>query len=142
MPGSTRVNTLQRQHGFTRWAVLVALVIIGLLALAVGPRLFGDVALTEISTAKTQVATLGEAIERFHQDTGRYPTDSEGLEALVTQPAGETKWKGPVQTGDIVYISNRGHGLQANTHDQEGTDHALEPRVPSRPSVASDHPLW
>jgi len=36
----------------------------------------------------------------------------------------------PVQTGDIVYISNRGHGLQANTHDQEVTDHALEPRVP------------
>ncbi|WP_205345250.1 hypothetical protein, partial [Pseudomonas sp. ICBG1301] len=35
----------------------------------------------------------------------------------------------PVQTGDIVYISNRGHGLQANTHDQEVTDHALEPRV-------------
>ncbi|RDS88053.1 hypothetical protein DL347_26220, partial [Pseudomonas fluorescens] len=30
-----------------------------------------------------------------------------------------------VQTGDIVYISNRGHGLQANTHDQEVTDHAL-----------------
>ena len=36
----------------------------------------------------------------------------------------------PVQTGDIVYISNRGHGLQVNTHDQEVTDHALEPRVP------------
>lgn len=102
MPGSTRVNTLQRQHGFTRWAVLVALVIIGLLALAVGPRLFGDVALTEISTAKTQVATLGAAVERFHQDTGRYPTDSEGLEALATQPAGETKWKGPYVDEDLL----------------------------------------
>ena len=36
----------------------------------------------------------------------------------------------PVQTGDIVYISNRGHGLQVNTHGQEVSDHALEPRVP------------
>lgn len=40
----------------------------------------------------------------------------------------------PVQTGDIVYISNRGHGLQVNTHDQEVTDHALEPRVPHEPT--------
>jgi hypothetical protein len=47
----------------------------------------------------------------------------------------------PVQTGDIVYISNRGHGLQANTHDQEVTDHALEPRVPSQLFVASELPV-
>ena len=45
-----------------------------------------------------------------------------------TKPCG--RGLAPVQTGDIVYISNRGHGLQANTHDQEVTDHALEPRVP------------
>lgn len=96
MPEKTTVTgNSHAQHGFTRWAVLVVLVIIGLLAVAWGPRLFGDVALTEIATAKAQVTDLGEAVERFHQDTGRYPRDDEGLDVLITRPAGETRWKGP-----------------------------------------------
>ena len=96
MPGKTAAkDSLHNQRGFTRWAVLVALIILGLLALAVGPRLFGDVTLAEIATAKRQVAELGQAVEQFHQDIGRYPRDDEGLDALITPPQGETKWKGP-----------------------------------------------
>ncbi len=102
MPRLTAVGTLSSQRGFTRWAVLVVLVIIGLLALALGPRLFGDVALAEIATAKAQVATLGKAVEQFHQDTGRYPTDEEGLDALVKQPAGEAQWTGPYVDEDLL----------------------------------------
>ena len=64
MPGKTAITgNVHAQRGFTRWAVLVALVIVGLLAVAVGPRLFGDVALAEIATAKAQVAELGNAVE-------------------------------------------------------------------------------
>ncbi|NVZ71339.1 type II secretion system major pseudopilin GspG [Pseudomonas costantinii] len=96
MSGKTAViDRLHTQRGFTRWAVLVVLVVIGLLALSVGPRLFGNVTQAEIALAKTQVGALGKAVEQFHQDTGRYPEDEEGLEALATQPAGEAKWKGP-----------------------------------------------
>ena len=50
-------TAIATHKGFTRWALLVALAIIGLLALAVGPRLFGDVTLAEIATAKVQVLT-------------------------------------------------------------------------------------
>src|SRR5450830_1608917 len=92
MPVPIAVGHMRTQGGFTRWAVLVVLVIIGLLALAVGPRLFGEMALTEIATAKAQVALLGKAVEQFHQDTGRYPTDEEGLGALITPPAADAKW--------------------------------------------------
>ncbi|MGY2289492.1 type II secretion system major pseudopilin GspG [Pseudomonas sp. SDO528_S397] len=92
---TTRRGGWRAHRGFTRWAVLVVLLIIGVLALALGPRLFGDVALVEIATAKRQVAELGKAVEQFHQDTGRYPTDDEGLAALTRQPAGEGRWKGP-----------------------------------------------
>ncbi|MGH8393961.1 MAG: type II secretion system protein GspG, partial [Pseudomonas sp.] len=35
------------------------------------------------------------AVEQFHQDVGRYPTDEEGLAVLTVQPAGEGKWRGP-----------------------------------------------
>ncbi|WDU65346.1 type II secretion system major pseudopilin GspG [Pseudomonas poae] len=102
MPRRTAVETLSTQRAFTRWAVLVVLVIVGVLALALGPRLFGDVALAEIATAKAQVATLGKAVEQFHQDTGRYPTDEESLDALVKQPAGEAQWKGPYVDEDLL----------------------------------------
>ena len=90
------------QRGFTRWALLLVLVIVGLLALALGPRLFGDVTLAEIATAKVQVTTLGNAVEQFHQDTGRYPTGEEGLDALLTQPAGVANWKGPYVSDDLL----------------------------------------
>ncbi|WP_421556633.1 type II secretion system major pseudopilin GspG [Pseudomonas kitaguniensis] len=101
MSGKTAVRgNVRNQRGLTRWAVLVGLIVIGLLALAVGPRLFGDVALAEIAQTKAQLGDLGAALERFHQDTGRYPRDEEGLDALTTQPAGEAKWKGPYITED------------------------------------------
>ena len=103
MSGKTAIiERVQRQRGFTRWAVLVVLVILGLLALALGPRLFGNVTLAEIAQAKVQVNELGKAVERFHQDTGRYPRDDEGLEALTVQPAGETKWQGPYVSEDLL----------------------------------------
>jgi general secretion pathway protein G len=102
MPVPIAVDHMRTQGGFTRWAVLVVLVIIGLLALAVGPRLFGEMALTEIATAKAQVALLGKAVEQFHQDTGRYPTDEEGLGALITPPAADAKWKGPYINEELL----------------------------------------
>ena len=102
MPVPIAVGHMRTQGGFTRWAVLVVLVIIGLLALAVGPRLFGEMALTEIATAKAQVALLGTAVEQFHQDTGRYPTDEEGLGALITPPAADAKWKGPYINEELL----------------------------------------
>ncbi|WP_448650776.1 type II secretion system major pseudopilin GspG [Pseudomonas fluorescens] len=103
MSGKTAViGSVHTQRGFTRWAVLVVLVIIGLLALAVGPRLFGNVTQVEIAQAKAQVSELGQALERFHQDTGRYPQDEEGLEALTAPPAGEGKWKGPYVNEDLL----------------------------------------
>ncbi|MGB3125157.1 MAG: type II secretion system major pseudopilin GspG [Pseudomonas sp.] len=103
MTGKTAViGSRHPQRGFTRWAVLVVLIIIGLLALAVGPRLFGDVTLAEIATAKGQVAELGRAVEQFHQDTGRYPRDDEGLDALTAQPSGEAQWKGPYIKDELL----------------------------------------
>ena len=95
MPASLLNGKIPTQRGFTRWAVLVVLIIIGLLALALGPRLFGDVTLAEIATTKAQVAELGKAVEQFHQDIGRYPTDEEGLEVLTAPSAPPASGKGP-----------------------------------------------
>ncbi|KAF1029298.1 MAG: Type II secretion system protein G [Pseudomonas sp.] len=98
MSGKTKIMA----RGFAVGDVLVVMLVVGLLAIVVGPRLFGDVTQTEIATAKVQVAELGKAVERFHQDVGRYPTDEEGLAALAVQPEGEVKWKGPYTKEDTL----------------------------------------
>ncbi|MEB0055073.1 type II secretion system protein GspG, partial [Pseudomonas sp. FG1] len=84
-----------QMRGFSSWDLLVVLLVVGVLAFAVGPRLFGDVTQAEIATAKVQLNELGKAVEQFHQDVGRYPTDDEGLAVLTVKPAGEGQWRGP-----------------------------------------------
>lgn len=89
-------------RGFSLWDLLVVVLVVGVLAIAVGPRIFGDVTQSEIATAKVQLNVLGKAVEQFHQDVGRYPTDDEGLAVLITQPENEAKWKGPYLKDDIL----------------------------------------
>ncbi len=95
--GSTRA----RHSGFTLLELLVVLVIIGLLAGLVGPRLLGRVDQSKVTTAQTQVQLLRGALENFRLDVGRYPTPEEGRAALVQAPSApdaRAKWRGPYLT--------------------------------------------
>jgi len=101
MPGKTEpTGSKTNRQGMTRWDFLVMVLVIGLLASVVGPRIFGDVTQSEIATTKVELGVLGKAVEQFHQDIGRYPSNEEGLAVLTTQPAGEPKWKGPYVNED------------------------------------------
>lgn len=89
----------QRKHsGFTLIEMLVVLVIIGLLAGLVGPKLFTKVDSSKIQTAQTQVKMFKGALETLRLDIGRFPTQEEGLAMLSEAPKDEklkAKWKGP-----------------------------------------------
>lgn len=78
--------------------MLVVLVIIGLLAGLVGPRLFSKVDQSKVTTAQTQVKLLRGAVESLRLDVGRYPAPEEGLTLLTRRP-GDTalaaRWRGP-----------------------------------------------
>lgn len=86
-----------RRHikGFTLLELLVVVAIIGLLASYVGPKYFAQLGKTETKVAKAQIDSFGKALDTFRLDVGRYPTTSEGLNALLTQPPGVAKWNGP-----------------------------------------------
>ncbi len=78
--------------------MIVVLVIIGLIMGLVGPRLFGQADKAKVQTAETQVKMLKGALETMRLDTGRYPTQEEGLNQLVQQPTDSKlaqRWKGP-----------------------------------------------
>ncbi len=80
---------IRERAGFTLMELLVVMVILGLLAALVGPRIWKNVTKSKITTAKTQIELLGQALDQFRLDTGRYPTSQEGLEALRTSPGVE-----------------------------------------------------
>jgi general secretion pathway protein G len=92
---SNRVRTPEAAAGFTLLELLVVMVIIGLLAGYVGPKYFAQVGKSEIKVAKSQMVALEKALDQYRLDTGHYPPSDEGLAALNTKPANETKWDGP-----------------------------------------------
>jgi general secretion pathway protein G len=71
------------------------MVIVGLLAALVGPRLFPKLGKGKQAAAKAQIELLGQALDQMRLDIGRYPTTQEGLSALVTNPGGVENWDGP-----------------------------------------------
>ena len=75
---------------------MVVLVILGLLAGLVGPRLFGRVDQSKVQTAETQIKMLRGALQAYRLDVGRYPSTAEGLAALMRPPAEAAAfWSGP-----------------------------------------------
>ncbi|MFA5353947.1 MAG: type II secretion system major pseudopilin GspG [Thermodesulfovibrionales bacterium] len=81
-------------RGFTLVELLVVMVIIGLLAALVAPRLFPKLGKGKQAAAKAQIELLGQALDQFRLDVGRYPATQEGLNALSTNP-GMENWEGP-----------------------------------------------
>ena len=88
-----------RREGVTLLELLIVLVILGMLAGLVAPRVLRYLGGAKVDTARLQIDSLGAALDLFVLDTGRYPTTQEGLEALVVQPAGAENWNGPYTKG-------------------------------------------
>lgn len=91
-----------RYPGFTLLELLVVLVILGLLASLVGPQVIKQLSSSKTKTAALQIEELRSAVELFRLEVGRYPTNNEGLDALVARPSGVTIWNGPYLTKKVV----------------------------------------
>jgi len=74
------------EQGFTLLEIMVVVVIIGLLAAAVVPQLIGNVDRAAVGRAKQDVRQIENSLNLYRLDNFRYPSTSEGLEALVTNP--------------------------------------------------------
>ena len=93
-----------RLLGFTLLEMLVVLVIIGLIAGLVGPRLFSRVDTSKVQTTQAQIKLLRGALETMRLDIGVFPTTEQGLRLLNAAPedaAMKSRWKGPYLDADV-----------------------------------------
>ncbi len=91
----------KRREGFTLIELLIVMVILGLLAALVGPRMFGKVGSSKTKAAKAQISLLETALDTYRLDVGKYPTTDQGLEVLRTKPSDVEKWDGPYLPKDV-----------------------------------------
>lgn len=92
------------QAGFTLLEMLVVLVIIGLLAGLVAPRLFSRLDASKVQAADAQVKMLRTAIMTLQLDIGRVPSNEEQLTLLSSPPADAREaalWRGPYLDGKL-----------------------------------------
>lgn len=82
-------------RGFTLIELLVVLAILALLAGLVGPSVMKQFSGAKTKAAALQIRDLESALEMYKLDVGRYPTNDDGLEALVVQPPQVKGWNGP-----------------------------------------------
>ncbi|MGV3681041.1 MAG: type II secretion system major pseudopilin GspG [Acidovorax sp.] len=93
-----RTSALRRTRGFTLIELLIVMVILGLLASLVGPRLFGQLDSSKVRAARTQIEMLSSAMDTYRLDMSRYPSTEQGIAALSEKPADAAealRWRGP-----------------------------------------------
>lgn len=88
-------KTMGGCRGFTLIELLIVMVILGLLAALVAPKMFGKVGKSKQGAARTQISLFETALDTYRLDTGHYPTTSQGLNALRVRPDGVNNWDGP-----------------------------------------------
>ncbi|MCP5420422.1 MAG: type II secretion system major pseudopilin GspG [Gammaproteobacteria bacterium] len=111
---------LRKAGGFTLIELLVVLVILGLLAGLVGPRVMKYLSTANTQTARLQIEDLSAALDMYRLEMGRYPNSNEGLSALVEAPAGVNNWNGPYLKKKNLPIDPWGNEYQYRSPGEHG----------------------
>ena len=91
------------RKGFTMVELMAMLIIIGLLATLVVTKVATKIDQARVTTTKANLKSLHSAVNQFKMDTGRFPSEDEGLMELVEQPSDVTNWEpgGYLETTEI-----------------------------------------
>ena len=77
----------RRARGFTLIEIMVVVVIMGILASLVVPKLIARTGESKVAAAKVDIATVMQALKLYRLDNQRYPTTEQGLRALIEKPS-------------------------------------------------------
>ena len=110
----------RNQGGFSLIELLVVLVILGLLAGLVGPKVMKHLGGAKSDTAALQIADLGAALDVYRLETGDYPSNEEGLQALVENVGDKAGWNGPYLKKKAVPLDPWGHPYKYQMPGEHG----------------------
>ena len=97
------------EAGFTLLEILVVIAILGLLIGLVAPAVLRQLSGARVNIARQSIERLGSVLDLYKLDVGSYPSSEQGLQALISQPAGITSWNGPYVKGDGVPLDAWNH---------------------------------
>jgi general secretion pathway protein G len=84
-----------RERGMTLIEILVVLVLIGIVLGIVGGNFIGKGEKAKADAAKIEIGQIAQTLDLYKLEVGRYPSSQEGLQALISAPAGVANWNGP-----------------------------------------------
>ncbi len=132
-----RWRRLGNQDGFTLIEIMVVIMIIGLLALMVVPRLRGVADRAKVTKAQADIQELKQALDRYYLDNGSYPTTDQGLNALITAPTSGSVPTNYEQGGYIEKLPNDPWGTPY-FYQSDGNSYVLKSYGPDRVQSGDD----
>lgn len=114
-----------RRHSFSLIEIVVVIVILVMLASIAAPLYTRHISRAKVSTAKTQIKMLEQALLDLKLDVGAYPDASEGLEALVANTSQNEKWTGPYLKPPVIPKDPWGNEYIYTIPSEHGNDFDL-----------------
>ncbi|MBV8778455.1 MAG: type II secretion system major pseudopilin GspG [Alphaproteobacteria bacterium] len=114
------VHARLREAGFTLIELLVVLAILGMLIGLVAPQVMKYLGRARSDSARIEIENLAAALDLYRLDMRRYPTQQEGLQALVEMPTGTSGWNGPYLKQKQVPPDPWGHAYSYRIPGEHG----------------------
>ena len=109
-----------RERGMTLIEILVVLVLIGVVLGIVGGNFIGKGEKAKADAAKIEIGQISQTLDLYKLEIGRYPTTQEGLQALISAPAGVTNWNGPYWKKSTIPKDPWGNDYRYTSPGQKG----------------------
>lgn len=131
---------MPRSRGFSLIEIMVVVVILGILAALVVPKIVSRPEEARMVKAKQDVLTLQNALELYQLDNGFYPSEEQGLHALIEKPSNAPvpeHWNAYLKTlpkdpwgQDYLYLNPGEHGeIDVFTYGRTGTPNSQDPNA-------------
>lgn len=86
------------EDGYTLLELLIVMAILGLIIAFAAPQVMKYFSRSKTKAAEIQISNLSAALDLYRLDNGNYPSDGEGLKALISPPENVKSWQGPYIT--------------------------------------------